>query len=338
MKFNVFSLGNDLWLWKSPYSLNWIFHHPEQNIDKPDDTDSIEIVVKNDNSKIVGHQNIRWNAEGQIIYKNTIAYKYVKVYDYKYEGITITQSLVLEHEIVEITPGDENNLFKTIKREFSQIRDLKDIEFSLMDDLTFSLFEGYSNNIYEPSFYKKDSNGPLENNRLLEWELDDDDDGTWINEYGEMRSLPSRELIERIEPKFKNNGNLKEVLISTPEPPYEGGPYSGARQGISQIDVSYGYFAGKSKIPIELNIGCHIDNFIYSEYYQEKINYHFDSIGELSIYIPGPKSSTVLLQDDNLLVWKYKYSEDGKLSKMILTDTFENKSYNFTVEYKNAND
>ena len=335
MKFNVFNLGYDLWLWESPYSLSWNFHHPEQNIDKPDDTDSIVIVVKNDNSKIVGLQNIKWNDKGQTIYKNTIAYKYVKVYDFEIEGVIITQSLVLEHEIVEITPENEKNLFKTIKREHSQIRDLKNIEFSLEDDFVFSLFKNYSTNIYEVDRY---GTGPVENNRPIEWEGVSDEDFFWINEYGEECHLPLNDLIDKIYPKFENNGNLKKLTIRKPEPEtIDTWPYQIPRQGISEIDISYDYFADKSTVPIEINIGCCIDNLIYSGYRQEKVNYHFDSIGDLSIFIPGPKSSSVLLYDDNILVWKYNYNEENRLCKMTLNDTLENVLYNFTIEYRKTN-
>lgn len=333
MMGDVFNLGDDLWLWNSPYCHNWIFHHPLQNISKPDGNESLIISVRNEESKIVGIQNIKWDNCGQLIYKNQASYKRKKKYDYKREGVYISNSLILEHEIIEIIPDENDENFKSVIRKFSHIPIYRgEMELSLDTDDLYLAFDNYDVNVYRPRYSSDSFRRSLENNRPIEWNLDDEDDGNWINEYGDICSLPATELIESIEPFYNKEGRLIRIMIRVPEPPYEG-PYSHVRTGISEINILYGYFAQKSKILTELNIGCHVDNLIYSEYFQEKVTFNFDTIGDLSVFIPGPKSSTVVLRDDNILVWKYYYNDNDRLCKMTLNDTINNIYRVFTVEY-----
>jgi len=346
---NVFNLGVDQWLWKSPYCLNWIFHHPGQNIPKPNDNDSLIIVVKNENSKVVGIQNIKWNEKGQIVNKNKITYKLIKVYDFKSGSVFITNNLVLEHEIIEIVPDGGDDYFKSIKREYSQIRDLKDTQISLMKDDTFSLFKDYNVNIYKPRSIRTNSKGTLENKRQIKngpyGRYDKTgafDDESWVDQY----ESPAEKLIESIDPIYgrdpktgKRSQQPSAIYIKNEVFPLsrlaeEGWPqYSDLIQGISYINIENRYLSNQPSILNELIINCCIEDFIYSEDYRESIKYYFDPSSEEKPGSARPKSSKVKFYDGTNLIWEYGYNNQNRLCKMTLTDKRNAVSNYFIVEY-----
>ena len=320
--FDVFCLGSDLWLWKSPYCFNWIFHHPMQNIPKPEDRESILIIVKNDDSKVVGIQNIKWNERGQIIYKNRISYRNTRDYNFKSEGVSIKNLGTVEHEIIEIINSDDDDSFIRIERKYSQIRDIDFKDLLLDNDDIYCYFEKYNTNVYKYEYLYKNIKGQLENYRPIELELEDE---IYIDDINEK-------AIEKIETTFRENGIVKRVNIVTPQAPYRG-PYSDIRKGISSIDISYGYFSDKSCIPSTLSIWCTIDNLIYSYTFQEKVNFTFFTLHDYLFLKMGPDTSTVVLFDGHILVWKYYYKHNGRLDKMELIDVDNNSKEIFTIEY-----
>jgi len=328
--YNVFTLGYDLWMWKSPYCIDWVFHHPKQNIDKPQDSDSVTIIVKNEKSKkVVGVKKIKWNKKEQISNINCCEYKNLNIFNYLSEGISLSESLALEHEIIK-QQFKENNLFKKIERKFSKIENFNN---SLIDDSVYSLFDNYIPNVYSNDrflkFYRQTASGDIKNYHphrfTIKWDEDYDFHG---------------DLIEGISTEFNKNGRIDIIKINavenrksfaTEEEELAGAMWASVKKGFSQMMIYHEYGGYKSDELCEIRSDAYLDNYAVSECWNEKINYYFDD----NLNYPNPSSSTVEYDGKIILEWKYFYDDD-KLIKMNLENKKNNSSSDFSVEYSST--
>ena len=328
---NVFTMGSDLLLWSSPYTSQWIFHHPIQNISKPRDKDSVLITVRDDNSKIVGIQNIKWNGKGQIVKKNIISYKLIKSYDYEFEGVDIkSSSLSLEHEIYDIIPFN-THYFKSIKKEYSRLRNLNGYEFILNDENIFSIFEKYgtttteSTSIISSSDYKKHLSHIKSYPKITFEGIDFDDDNLSFEQMDAMDSVMEEareDWSTDIRSYFYENGYLKQNDIRLSE----------TKKGESFISIFYKYSDRKLDMPINIFTNCHVSNLIYNEVFDEIIDYELDIIEKSSKEITILKSASVQAHN-GIMKWKYYYDND-RLIKMIVNNLLDGSSKEYTINYK----
>ena len=332
--YNVFTLGYDLMMWKSPYCINWVFHHPKQNIDKPDGSDSITIIVKNDKSnKIVGIKNLEWNGKEQISKINTIDYKNINNFTYGSEGVSFEQSLRLEHQNIE-QQFKENNLFKEIKRKFSHFNDIGNIECSLIDDSIYTFFDDYRSNIYSKcggsKFYGQTARGDIKNYQPEEFTVKRDEEYDFIGylfagistEFNINNGLIERVRINAVE----NNRNS----YSTEQEELAAATWAGVKSGISSIYIKHKY-NDLNDMLCEVKSETYHDNYSTTECWDEKVSYNFDDFP-----YNYPSSSTVEYLSEIILEWKYYY-EDGSLIKMNLVDKKNDLTADFSIEYNSTN-
>jgi len=332
--YNVFTLGYDLWMWKSPYCIDWVFHHPKQNIDKPQDSDSVTIIVKNEKSKkVVGVKKIKWNKKEQISDINCCEYKKLNIFNYLSEGISLSRSLALEHEIIK-QQFKENNLFKKIERKSSKIENLKNFKYSLIDDSVYSLFDNYISNVYGNDrfleFYRQRVSGDIKNYHPHRFTIKRDFDYDFHGD-----------LIEGISTEFSKNGHIDKIIIkaveniklyNTEEEELSAAMWASVKKGLSSIMIYHEYGGNNGDDLCEIRSDAYLDNYVVTECWDEKINYYFDD----NLYYPNPSSSTVEYDGKIILEWKYFYDDD-KLIKMNLENKINNSSSDFSVEYNSTN-